>query len=253
MSLLDKVDDLQVIGKPNSWVYPDARLNMTRTNDESGRKVDSVTVQLNSATFSFQVISARLGWPLRIYPKNAKPRFGMHASEDGVLKKDLPGGVECAASDGSVRKGAGHGHNFHIVENTGDLVTIYVAREMKPQYDEYADTKKSSMNEAQLEQVFYQVWYELVETARPANKTEEEDRSLLDSSRKVCLTNFPFIIIIFFFFFFFFSISLSPPSFLSSLLLNFILFHIYIFLLFLPYPLSFITNIYILTVCPCKR
>jgi hypothetical protein len=160
-SLLDKIDGLQVIGKPNSWVYPDDRLNLSRFTDEAGRKVDAVTVQLTSATFSFQVVSARLGWPLRIYPKNAKPKFGMHASEDGVLKKSSPSAIECAASDGSIRKGAGHGHNFHIVENTNDVVTIFVAREMKPQYDEYASVDKMSMNEAQLEQVYYQVWYEL--------------------------------------------------------------------------------------------
>lgn len=193
-SLLDQLDPLQVIGKPNAWIYPDPRLNLVRQSNMSGR-VDAITVQLSSATFSFQVISARLGWPLRIYPRDAKPRYGMHASEDGVLKEGEREAVVCAASDGSVRKGPGHGHNFHIVAETGDLVTIFVARSMQPEFDEYTPVSAVSMLDAQLEQIAYQVWYEITEKARPALKdgtsTTEDEEALVarnTSIRKSHLT-----------------------------------------------------------------
>jgi hypothetical protein len=170
-SLLDKLDGLQLIGKPNAWKYPDPRLNMLANQSLStpDSRVCSLMVQLSSQTFSFQLLSSRLGWPVRVFPRDAKPKAGVHASQKGLLLAEARDHCVAVAADGTVKNAPGHGHNFHVLEEIGDVVTIHCARSLKAEADvEDAVSHKSpsgasreSLADAQLSKVHYQVWYEV--------------------------------------------------------------------------------------------
>jgi hypothetical protein len=186
-SLLDKIDGLQLIGKPNAWKYPDQRLNLLPNQALSTQdlRVSSLMVQLSSQTFSFQLLSSRLGWPVRVYPRDAKPKAGVHASQKGLLVADSREGVVAVAADGSAKHPLGHGHNFHVLEEIGDVVTIHCARSLAATTSVKDPDKSSSgtaeahhpppaqapasslvapresLAEAQLTKVQYQVWYEV--------------------------------------------------------------------------------------------
>jgi len=196
---LEAVGDLQIVGKPNAWLWPDPRLNLGRTTNHDGGNagnggqsvVDTLTVQLTSPSFSFQLVSASAGWSLRVFPRDAAPsRMGMlHASVKGVLKEEDPSAVVCASADGIKDKATGHGHNFHVVEATGDVVKIFVRRSLKdagegsaplPSPNSQLETVTNKA-QSELESVRYEVWYEVVSRGvckdpAKAKALEEEKR-----------------------------------------------------------------------------
>jgi len=221
-SLLDKLDALQVVGKPNAWAFPDARLVLQPRKPRAGEEevVSSCTVQLTSATFSFQVVSARVGWRLRLHPKDgalvwqgaqgnkpgvlepAPSRQASQAAKGGGLLQDAeaaePGGgaflpvgagrvfrTAAVCDDGSARDAPGHGHNFHVVENAGDLVTIYVGRSLAP--EKVALKTHMTLTEAQAELVKYEVWYEVERRRKlPSSYEGERGEGLDDFERFEC-------------------------------------------------------------------
>ena len=187
-SLLDKLDGLQLIGKPNAWKYPDARLNMLANQSLSSHdsRVCSLMVQLSSQTFSFQLLSSRLGWPVRVFPRDAKPKAGVHASQKGLLTAGDRDHCVAVAADGTVKNAPGHGHNFHVLEEIGDVVTIHCARSLKAEDGDEADavshkspSSRESLADAQLTKISYRVWYEvtrkgvLVKDAAAARETAD--------------------------------------------------------------------------------
>lgn len=81
-------------------------------------------MRITSSSLSFQLVSSTSGWDARIYPRDAAPRFGEHASERGVLTCNKPDHVFAVGGTGD----QAHAKNFHIVEPVGTIVTIMVER-----------------------------------------------------------------------------------------------------------------------------
>mmetsp|Transcript_69637 Transcript_69637/g.121125 ORF Transcript_69637/g.121125 Transcript_69637/m.121125 type:complete len:380 (+) Transcript_69637:102-1241(+) len=84
-------------------------------------------VQLSSQSFTFCIVCARRGWNWRLYARDARNVFGTHASKEGRLWSDQPDAVAIAVGD----KWKGHALNFHVVEDAGTIVTIWVEVPLK--------------------------------------------------------------------------------------------------------------------------
>jgi hypothetical protein len=173
VSRLHMIDGLQLVCGPNAWTYPDTRLNMlsNETLSKQDQHVSSLVVQLSSPTFSFQLLSSCLGWPVRIYPRDAKPLFDdLHASHEGLLLAGSRDHCTAVAVNGANNLSLGHGHNFHIHEEVGDVITIHCARSLKyreaEELQEFSSsaplgTSRERLAHVLLTEVQYQVWYDL--------------------------------------------------------------------------------------------
>lgn len=84
-------------------------------------------VKMSSQSFSFTVVCAPRGWAWRLYPRDARNVFGTHASKEGRLRPEQPDAVAIAVGD----KWKGHKLNFHVVEDVGTVVTIWVEVPLK--------------------------------------------------------------------------------------------------------------------------
>ena len=173
VSRLNMIDGLQLVCGSNAWYYPDPRLNMlsNQTLSKQDQHVSSLVVQLSSPTFSFQLLSSCLGWPVRIYPRDAKPLFDdLHASHEGLLLAGSRDHCTAVAVNGANNLSLGHGHNFHIHEEVGDVITIHCARSLKyreaEELQEFSSsaplgTSRERLAHVLLTEVQYQVWYDL--------------------------------------------------------------------------------------------
>jgi len=184
VSRLNMIDGLQLVCGSNLWHYPDPRLNLLSNQTLSTRDqhVSSLVVQLSSPTFSFQLLSSCLGWPVRIIPRDANPTTILHASPKAVLAAGSRDHCLAVPVNGtekfSVGYACGYGHNFHVVEEVGDVITIYCARTLKYQNAEehLRQGRTNAMQEASsaplgtsrelladtlLNEIEYQVWYDL--------------------------------------------------------------------------------------------
>ncbi|CAK9055944.1 unnamed protein product [Durusdinium trenchii] len=82
----------------------------------------AMCLRLTSQSFSFQVVSPSKGWTWRLYPRDAQPIRFTHVSKEGKLVAGEANAVAVAVGD----MRAGHGLNFHVVEQTGAVVTVWV-------------------------------------------------------------------------------------------------------------------------------
>mmetsp|Transcript_138554 Transcript_138554/g.254856 ORF Transcript_138554/g.254856 Transcript_138554/m.254856 type:complete len:392 (+) Transcript_138554:93-1268(+) len=118
-----------------SGVFTDWKVNQENARlqpvwiEEPGADVARLRlcVQMSSQTLSFCVVCAPRGWKWRLYPRDARNVFGTHASKQGRLRPDQPDAVAIAVGD----KWKGHKLNFHVVEDVGTVVTIWVEVPLK--------------------------------------------------------------------------------------------------------------------------
>lgn len=122
------VESIHLTGNWAKWLTNHGPAKMTQMNSGSSSSLPEGVVRLhlcltmNSQSFSFQVVSAKHQWNWRLYPKDAKPVWGMHVSKEGKLTDGSPDAVSVGRGDGKL----GHGLNFHVVESAGAVVTIWV-------------------------------------------------------------------------------------------------------------------------------
>jgi len=204
VSLLNMIDGLQLVCGSNAWKYPDPRLNLlsSQTLSTPDQHVSNLIVQLSSPTFSFQLLSSCLGWPVRIYPRDAKPVSDeLHASPKGLLMSGSRDHCVVAAVNGDNDNSLGYGHNFHVHEEVGDVVIIYCARSLKcREAGEYArgtikteqevasaplGTSRQRLAHALLTEVQYRVWYDVIckgtlkKRMRTVEEFEEADEAFI--------------------------------------------------------------------------
>ena len=204
VSRLNMIDGLQLVCGSNAWYYPDPRLNLlsNQTLSTQDQHVSSLVVQLSSPTFSFQLLSSCLGWPVRVCPRDAKPTSILHASPGGLLSTGSRDHCVAMAVNGTKKASLGYpcygfGQNFHVHESIGDVITIHCARSMK--YREGGENFQGSTIRMQkdfptplgtsrevlahmlLTEIKYQVWYDLTRKGISKNRFftfevfEEED------------------------------------------------------------------------------
>eukprot|EP00747_Dinoflagellata_sp_TGD_P168182 gnl/TRDRNA2_/TRDRNA2_193975_c0_seq1.p1 gnl/TRDRNA2_/TRDRNA2_193975_c0~~gnl/TRDRNA2_/TRDRNA2_193975_c0_seq1.p1 ORF type:complete len:312 (+),score=62.28 gnl/TRDRNA2_/TRDRNA2_193975_c0_seq1:33-968(+) len=118
-------EPIHLVGSFTNWATNCAETRLQPTADSGNESIArlQLCVQLTSVSFSFQVVSAVHGWNWRLYPADAKPnRWGAHASMEAKLKSDSRDAVVVAVGNSK----EGHGLNFHIIESSGAVVTIFV-------------------------------------------------------------------------------------------------------------------------------
>ena len=121
------------------------------------------------------------------------PQFGVHASAEGVVGEGVANRAQvvCAAADGGRKNTPGHGHNFHIIEHTGDLVTIFVARRLlggdvaaAARADGAEPEAFDRLADEQARRVHYEVWYVVDRRAEPATGGKAGNRAAPAKKKK---------------------------------------------------------------------
>ncbi|OLP96355.1 hypothetical protein AK812_SmicGene21421 [Symbiodinium microadriaticum] len=117
---------LHLTGKFANWETTFAASKLQQVPAVEGQSQERVRlklcVKLNSQSLSFQVVNPEKDWSWRLYPRDAQPLRFTHVSKEGKLVANDPDAVVVAIGDLK----AGHGLNFHVVEEPGSIVTVWV-------------------------------------------------------------------------------------------------------------------------------
>lgn len=146
-------EQLHLTGKWAQWLTnePSARLVQDFTHDRQGTALLRLCVKLSSQSFSFQVVSPSRDWTWRLFPNDAKAHWMGHFSKEGQLLAGQRDQVPVGIGDGK----KGHSLNFHVVESTDAVATIWV--EVPVQSD-------GAQQHLQPNAEGYRVWYTLEDT-----------------------------------------------------------------------------------------
>lgn len=123
--MLELIESLHLTGNFAEWAtdFAPCTLRQVPSAKEGAARLRTC-VKLTSQSFSFQVVCKQKQWNWRLYPRDAKPIRFTHASKEGRLKPGEPEAVVVGLGDLK----AGHGLNFHVIEEEyrGSTVTIWV-------------------------------------------------------------------------------------------------------------------------------
>lgn len=117
------LEELYLTGTFASWATDFKQTHMTQVaSTTEGTAKLRMCLKLTSQSFSFQVVSAKREWNWRLYPRDAKNIRFTHASKEGRLKPNEPNAVIVGLGDLK----AGHGLNFHVIEEAGVIATVWI-------------------------------------------------------------------------------------------------------------------------------
>jgi len=122
-------EDIVLTGPWAKWStnFPNAVLEPVPTDAKNVKSaLLKMCVKMTSQSFTFQVITDKRQWKWHLFPKEAVPIRVMfmttHVSKEGLLTE----GKKDAAKIGLGDDKLGHGVNFHVMEKTGTIVTVWV-------------------------------------------------------------------------------------------------------------------------------
>ncbi|CAL1174301.1 unnamed protein product [Cladocopium goreaui] len=113
---------LHLTGNFADWRTDFAPSRLRRVALEKDTLRLAMCLRLTSQSFSFQVVCPTKDWSWRLYPRDAQPIRFTHVSKEGKLVAGNADAVAVAVGD--LR--AGHGLNFHVLERSGAVVTVWV-------------------------------------------------------------------------------------------------------------------------------
>eukprot|EP00435_Cladocopium_sp_Y103_P014371 s1007_g3.t1 len=113
---------LHLTGNFANWRTDFAPSRLRRVALEKDTLRLRMCLRLTSQSFSFQVVCPTKDWSWRLYPRDAQPIRFTHVSKEGKLVAGNADAVAVAVGD--LR--AGHGLNFHVLERSGAVVTVWV-------------------------------------------------------------------------------------------------------------------------------
>ena len=142
---------LHLTGKFANWRTDFAPSRLRRVALEKDTLRLAMCLRLTSQSFSFQVVSPSKGWNWRLYPRDAQPLRFTHVSKEGRLVAGNANAVAVAVGD----MRSGHGLNFHVLEQSGVVVTVFV---------EVPVVSKEGAVEIQFDGQAARVWYTLEDT-----------------------------------------------------------------------------------------